>query len=296
MFISYPKIHRLGKEETEGMLDHTVIIQEKIDGANASIWLEDGKTHCGSRKRVLTEGFNGFYEYATTNKEIQKLLADHPEYRLCGEWLVRHTISYNENSYRKFYLFDIMIDEVMISPLAANKIAKQYNIPHPQIFGAGRFTEEEIRSYVGKTELGENGEGVVIKSKDFINKFEDPCYAKIVTQTFKEDNAITFGGNNKYSETYEEMYLVNKYCTLPRVQKIMHKIQPTLDRKLDLPHIPRVAETCYHDMIVEEAWTIAKRAKVIDFRQLKKLSYKKFIQIYKDIILGVTSVADRDNQ
>jgi len=31
MFKKYPKIHRLGKEETEGILEGTCYIQEKID-------------------------------------------------------------------------------------------------------------------------------------------------------------------------------------------------------------------------------------------------------------------------
>lgn len=50
-FKTYPKIHRLGKEETDGMLDalekdDIIVVQEKIDGANTSIWLDkDGVVH-----------------------------------------------------------------------------------------------------------------------------------------------------------------------------------------------------------------------------------------------------------
>ena len=40
---AYPKIHRLGKEETDGILDHEFVVQEKIDGANISIFELDGK-------------------------------------------------------------------------------------------------------------------------------------------------------------------------------------------------------------------------------------------------------------
>ena len=39
-FKKYPKIHRLGKEETEGILDGVCYIEEKLDGANASIWID----------------------------------------------------------------------------------------------------------------------------------------------------------------------------------------------------------------------------------------------------------------
>jgi len=54
-FLKYPKIHRLGKSETEGILDGQCYIQEKIDGANTSIWMdEDGTIHCGSRNNDLT--------------------------------------------------------------------------------------------------------------------------------------------------------------------------------------------------------------------------------------------------
>ena len=41
MFKKYRKIHRLGAEENEGILVGKVMIQEKIDGANTSIWLEE---------------------------------------------------------------------------------------------------------------------------------------------------------------------------------------------------------------------------------------------------------------
>ena len=71
-FKTYPKIHRLGKEETDGLIEGTeetlfLTIQEKIDGANTSIWMDkDGVVQCGSRTRQLPadESFNGFVEWA----------------------------------------------------------------------------------------------------------------------------------------------------------------------------------------------------------------------------------------
>jgi hypothetical protein len=61
-FRHYGKIHRLGKKETEGVLIGSVSIQEKVDGANTSIWLDDeGNIQMGSRTRTLGEGeFNVF--------------------------------------------------------------------------------------------------------------------------------------------------------------------------------------------------------------------------------------------
>lgn len=69
--IHYPKIHRLGKEEVEGILDYPVTVQEKIDGANASIWLEDGEIKLGTRNNEV-EDFRGLREYVENHTGIQK--------------------------------------------------------------------------------------------------------------------------------------------------------------------------------------------------------------------------------
>ena len=309
MFKKYPKIHRLGKEETEGILSGDVHIEEKIDGANAQIWMEDGKIAIGSRNNTLcrdvmnpVEGnnyFNGFLEYVAGHEGIKKYLEDTGN-RLYGEWLVKHTIHYTETNFHQFYLFDISSvsdedKEARFSRMLVYNVAKTYGIRTPNYHGMiTNPTEEQLMEFVGKSTLGVEGEGIVLKNEEFIDKFGDNTYAKIVTQNFKENNGITFGGNNKHSETYHEMWVVNKFMTLARVQKIMQKLQPLEEKKLDLEHIPRVINTAYHDMLTEEIWAIAKKVPALDFKRLCNLSHKKAIQIYKDILLGTISVADKD--
>lgn len=295
MFVAYPKIHRLGVEENEGILDKEVFVQEKVDGANTSIWFEDGELKMGSRTRELTDGFNGFCEYVRNHEGIRKFFERYPNNRMYGEWLVRHTIAYNETAYRQLYLFDVQTPSGEYWTMReVELVAYKYGIRYPAIFVSGKLMEEEIREHVGKTTLGEKGEGVVIKRAGFVNKFGEHAYAKIVTQEFKEDNALVFGGNNKHSETYWEMFVVNKYCTLPRVQKVMNKLQPIIEERLGLKHTPRIAGTCYHDMITEEAWEIANKVPMLNYRELKKLAHKKFIQIYHNLLEGSVSVSDKN--
>lgn len=292
-FKTYPKIHRLGKEETTGLLElGEVVIQEKIDGANTSIW-KDRTIKAGSRTRQLgKESFNGFVEYIKDHPEFKAFFKKYPKHRLFGEWLVRHTVSYNETAYHKWYLFDIMTEkDQFLAQSEVEKIAKEFGFNYPQVFYVGKATEEKIKEFVGKTNLGEKGEGVVIKNELFVNSFGDCVYAKVVTEKFKEDNALTFGGNNKHSDSYWEMYVVNKYCTLARVQKIMNKLQPTINEKLDKQHTPRIVGTCYHDMITEEIWDIQDKVQEINFRKLKILCNKKFVKIYHDILENKISVA-----
>jgi hypothetical protein len=299
-FIKYPKIHRLGKEETEGILEGDCIIQEKIDGANVSIYWDDSNDglrilKLASRNRELRddESFNGFRDYVLNDKGIMGLLKDYPKCRLYGEWLVRHTISYNEMAYRQFYLFDITDSEGnFTSQSRVGEMAIIYHINYPQVFARlPNPTQDQIQEYVGRSSLGPNGEGVVIKNLDFRNKFGDLCYAKIVTENFKEKNSVIFGGNNKLCDSYWEMYIVNKYATVARVQKIMNKIQPEIDEPIGLKHTSRVASSAYHDLITEEIWEIQGKVQSVDFGKLKRIALTKLTQVYKDIINNEMSVA-----
>ena len=102
-FHVWNKIHRIGKDEVAGILNGTCIIQEKIDGANVSIWLDDdGNITCGSRKKVLglNGGFNGFCDWVKESDAVKKFFKAFPDSRLNGEWLVKHTIPYKETAYR----------------------------------------------------------------------------------------------------------------------------------------------------------------------------------------------------
>ncbi len=79
-FTPWPKIPRLSKERK-------CIITEKIDGTNASIYIDEDSQliHAGSRKRWLSkENDNfGFYKWAFANaSELQKLGPGHH----FGEW------------------------------------------------------------------------------------------------------------------------------------------------------------------------------------------------------------------
>lgn len=313
MHIKYPKIKRLGDEDNDGILFGKVYAQEKVDGANAQIWIEDGEIKCGSRTQQLVAGFNGFVDYVKSHEGIRKFLEENPSCRLFGEWLVRHTIAYNETVYKKFYLFDVLVlpaefklegeDSEEIERQKARQctwytieevyeVGKKYGIETVQLFGAFENPlPDSLQEFVGKSILGEKGEGIVLKNPAFINKWGDRVCAKVVTQEFKEDNALIFGGNNKHSETYVEMKLVNEAMTMQRIQKIMQKLQPLFEKRLGREQTGRVIEVAYHDMFEEEMWGFVKKHKQIDFAHLENLAKKKAVKIYHDLLDGHVSVA-----
>lgn len=311
-FKAYNKIHGIHKEECEGILEGVCHIQEKVDGANASIWLEDDEVHYGSRSRDLfkaNDNFNGFGDWVKSHEGIKQFLQAHPDHRLNGEWLVRHTIGYKELNYKKFYLFDITKEmqkrneegveetvEITLDIPFMYELAEKYEIPAVHLFGTVENpTMDQLKAFAGTSMLGEKGEGIVIKNLSFVNKFGVQQWGKFVTQEFKEDNGITFGGNNKHSESYEEMYYVNKMMTLPRVQKVLHKLESS-EGRLSEKHIPRVMGTCYHDLISEEGWVIAqelgKTGKMFNFKTFKSLCDRKAKSIFLEILTGDISVAN----
>ena len=159
MFKKYPKIHRLGNEDAEGILDHCLCyIQEKIDGANTQLWVEDGKIMKGSRNLKLSGGFNGFCEYVDNHEGINSLLKLRPEYRLYGEWLVKHSIQYKETAYKQFYLFDIEVDGEFMPIENVYLIAGEFGIKTPELFATiDKPTIEQLKEIAGKSVLGDTG-------------------------------------------------------------------------------------------------------------------------------------------
>lgn len=299
-FKPYNKIHALHKEECEGILEGTCYIQEKVDGANASIWLgDDGEIHYGSRSRDLflaNDNFNGFGDWVRSHPRLKEFFREFPYMRLNGEWLVRHTIGYRETSYKKFYLFDVE-DAGYVLPLEnMYKLAQEFDIPTVQLFGKYENpTLEMITTFAGDSALGVKGEGIVVKNLSFRNKFGDVNFGKYVTQEFKEDNGVTFGGNNKFSETYEEMYFVNKLVTLPRVEKTTHKLE-SMEGKLSEKHIPRVMGMVFYDVMSEEgndmANHLAKNGADFNFKKFRELCNKKSKSIFMELLTGDVSVAN----
>ncbi len=286
----YGKIHRIGKDETHGLFEGKCYIQEKVDGANLSVWMEDWEIHVGSRTQVvgnttIKTWFRGAVEYINNHNGIVGFLKEYPDCRLYGEWLVPHTItSYNAENYNHFYLFDIEdCDENRLSQVEVMDVARMYGIKTPHMYAIiDNPTQDNILEFVGKSMLGPIGEGLVIKNETFVNKFGDRCYGKIVSDEFKEDNMIVFG--NAATDD-NEMKLVSKFVTLERIRKVMNKIEQNEDKNIAREDMAKIIGMTWYDFLSEEVMAISKMG-TIDFRRLSKLSTQKVARIALDIIDG----------
>lgn len=279
MHIKYPKIRRLWTEETQGILNWKCIIQEKIDWANASVRLEDWLLCIWSRTRLLCKwddihnNFNWLVNYVKSHLWILELLEKNPTYRLYWEWLVQHSIRYSPEHYNHFRLYDILLEwdeeqPVFMNPVDVFNMAHSYGINRPNIYAVMENpTIDELQEYMNKPNLWDKQEGIVIKNMDFVNKFCRPQYAKLVNESFKEENKIIFWNSNRFDELEQQRAL--KFTTPWRFLKIVHKIEQDKQSKFNEKNIWEIIWRCQYDVISEEIPWVVKND-IVNYWKLRK--------------------------
>lgn len=172
IMISYPKIVRLSKKimrrTHELSSEDWIVVQEKLDGANASFRLNaDREVEMFSRNRKLDEKqhLRGFYKYVT--ESINRSAMDSNKVYF-GEWLVPHTVQYDKVHLNKFYLFDILDtrdDTFSTSGNELEEAAKALRCCSVAVLYEGPFIgADHLDLLVGKSGFcGQAGEGIVVK-------------------------------------------------------------------------------------------------------------------------------------
>jgi hypothetical protein len=302
-FVKYMHLERLGTEEVEGIEVGEVYIFPKLDGTNASAWVNISvaggyELFGGSRNRVLsTENDNaGFYNWLvgsnTTSWNIYQFLCKNPNLILYGEWLVPHTLkTYRDDAWRRFYVFDVMnrgtgqllhyndwspvIKEAGIDYLAPIAIIR--NPSHDDLH---KCLDKNV--FLIKEGMGV-GEGVVCKNYDFVNKYGRTVWAKIITNVFKEEHHKVMGAPIIGGSLVEED-IVNGYVTQYLVDKVYAKIVNE-HGGWSSRYIPMLINMVYYDLITEEMWDILKKHKQprIDFKMLQRLTVSKTKELKQEL-------------
>lgn len=183
----------------ERFKDRGLVVQEKLDGSNASFTVENGELECFSRRKKLNknETLNGFYGWVheNINEEVyQNFLSD---FIIFGEWLVKHKIQYKEECYKEFYVFDVYDKkkDVYLPPENVFIVAEDMGLKTVKTLLAVRPMDIDkigdglIQSLVGKSDMTvkpDTGEGIVIKYLDGKSEYEE--YSKVVSKEFREFN------------------------------------------------------------------------------------------------------------
>lgn len=279
-FIRYQHVERLGTQATDGILNGTVLVFPKLDGANAQVWMEDGVIQCGNRSHKLGDGdeFRGLKAYVRGHQGLLAMLTTYPHFRLHGEWLVPHSIkNYRDVAWNNFHVFDVTTDTDSGIEYIPYDIYKpwldKFGITYvPLLASVEQATPDillallERNTYLMKDGVGE---GLVIKRYDFVNKFGHTVWAKLISAKFRDianhAPARIKGGTGIEDE------IVSKFVTPDMIDKEYQKLV-TEKGGWASSLIPALLGRVYHALITEEMWNILKKyphRAVINFSTLR---------------------------
>lgn len=270
-------IQRIKNGLTDGFhVGDSIIIQEKIDGANAAIRYdaENDVLVAQSRKNILniSNNLRGFYEYVQRlDKEKFKKVVP-PNFVVFGEWLVHHSVKYPIDRYNQFYIYDVYdLNTNSYAPQWVVKdIAERLGLNYVPVFYEGDFVSwEHCYQFVGKTELGgEYAEGIIVKNQTTINNPDtrNPFYLKIVSEKFAEVHSSSKKpvDAETLKSREEAQAIAETIVTEARVIKILHKLvdDGVLPDNWGAESMPIVAKNLtkavFEDCLKEEPETVAK--------------------------------------
>ena len=278
------KVLRHGKSATHLTLenDSDIVIMEKLDGANASFKKENGELKCFSRRQELSENntLRGFYNWVHENIDPDDLAEG---YIYFGEWLVKHKLDYGQNNMNKFYLFDVYNEKHgrYVSFDNVEMVANKLNIDLIPVFYHGRFQSlEHIQSFVGKSKLGDVGEGVVVKNYNWTDKHGNQQFTKFVSDQFAEKKQAKKHRIPPKKGTIDEFVGIN--LTNARIDKMLHKMvdEGILEEDYDITDMGTILKNAgtriYEDIIEEELDELLK--------QIKKKIGKKLPEAIKSVL------------
>ena len=310
-FRRYQHIEKIGSPATDGLLIGTCYIMPKIDGTNSSTWIDNGEIQAGSRSRCLEDhkinGVDrdnaGFCKWARAQDSIKRFHTDFPNLRLYGEWLVPHSLrTYRDDAWKRFYVFDVIREQgdgtgendFSYLPYEEYKVlCDRYEIDYiPPIAIIKNPTPESVFRCLDKNGFlvkdGEgDGEGVVGKNYEFVNRYGRVVWGKIVTNEFKEKHTKEMGAPEVIANRLVEEKIGEDYVTTSLVEKEYAKIINETG-EWEKRSIPRLLNTVFYSLVSEEMWNIVKAFKnpTIDFRVLQQVVIMRVKAIKPELFGG----------
>lgn len=230
----YMSIIRLGHKSTVDILNigDDIIIQEKIDGANASFSKGNLDIDVFSRRNKLSETLtlSGFYNFVKNSLKNNDLLED---YIYFGEWTAKHKVLYKGNQ-NKFFLFDIYNKktEKYLDFSAVESEALRLNLNTVPVLFKGKYKDyAQLESYIGVTKLNGKvgdlsmGEGIVVKRVNYENKNGEQVFVKLVTEEFAEIKKQRIPKDPNAYKDSEEYLFAESVTTYARAEKNMYKMR-----------------------------------------------------------------------
>lgn len=278
-FPKYPKIYRLGHDETRGVLNGTITIEEKLDGSNFRFMLDDGVWVFGSRNTKLGNEndkiggmFKSAVEYIKTlpKNVVEQIHKTYGPVVFYGENMVPHTIKdyywdkmppvigFDIFSLNTGRFFDNKTKRDMFEMLGMDVV--------PLIYEGGVEGVDDYITIPKSVWRDGLAEGIVIKN------YNHQIFAKVVDVRFSEENKKAFG-SYKVGDP-----ITDKYVTSYRVEKMILKLVDE-GYPLDMTMMKVLPKAVYQDIIDEHGTDILWSNWVVDFKKTRKSIAKKCVHI-----------------
>lgn len=307
MGLEFEKIASLKKGSdwnVDGILNGLCHVQSKLDGTNGTVWLNSaGKVCAGSRNRHLKKlGKNdnqGFLAHVTQSDYAPKykaFLNAHPDCRLAGEWLKKHTFKgYRDDAWDNFYVFDVLryedgklvgyihydVYKVWLEEFGIEYVPTAYTVENP--------TEEFLHNNRHQANFllkdgVEIGEGYVVKRYDFMSvRTGTTTWKKYVNAEFGDSHKKAMGAPKLEMPHQIEQKIIDKLLTPGLIAKERDRIVAAnggWERKL----IGKVFGETWQAFIEDEIHGIIRTAGKfsVNFKRLNALLIQKIKAQYAE--------------
>jgi len=300
----YMDVVRLDHKSTSEVLNigDGIIIQEKLDGANASFTLNNGVLEAFSRNTKLDDSntLGGVYGFVMESFNDKKNFLGE-DYIYFGEWLTPHKVKY-EGFEKQFFLFDIYSKskEQYLDFKEVEHEAITLGLNLIPVFYEGEYKSfEQLESYVGKTKLngmiGEKilGEGIVVKNVNYLDKFGKQLFVKLVVDEFREVKKQKKAKNPSDYKNTKEYIVAESLTTSARIEKIIYKLkdESIIDCDIDKKHLGTIFKECniraWKDILKEESDSITKD---MDYEKLRKYVSNLATSHAKNYLMSIGSL------
>ncbi len=265
---SYQHVERLGKDETDGLLNGDVEVQPKLDGANLTVAYDsEHGLIVASRNQAVSiggnppTGFRGAVEYAMAHNGIITYCHDTGAI-LRGEWLVKHGTSYDKEALNRFYVFDVELLGEYVPYDAYVADLKSLGVLYvPRLVRLHCPTLEDVATMLPGGELGApQREGIVCKRYGFINQYGRTVWGKLVVE--KPARARPERGPTEQEDAFAQL------ATDAFIRKLIALVAEGRGESPNVRHMGEVIGRAWHDLVQEEIWHFIHKGKVgaFDFR------------------------------
>lgn len=279
-FPKYPKIRRLGRPETYGIWGGTVVVEEKIDGANFRFMYDPelGTVRWGTRNVDYTPvspdnwptRFEKQWRWVLDNVEV--LATNYPGYVFYAEAVLPHTIQYDWDRFPAPLIgFDVLTPDGDWLPYPENKQAfEKIGLPFVPVVDIldGKPDQEKLEELIPKSAFYDGeAEGVVLKN------YDNGVFAKVLSQKFVEANRSVFGKSKKEIRDETERWFEYLFSSR-RIEKTIERLVDE-GHPLDMTLMRELIYTVMRDAVEEEGFEFISRANAVDIRRMRKLLSKR---------------------